>query len=160
MAVERHVEPQTLFLFVFSIFSFFLVNFIAIQLTYSVVLVSGVQQSESVIHMPISIPFQILFPYRLLQRLEEVSLCWTGGPSPSSVPYVVVCYVSPSPPIYSSPSCFPSGNPIFDLVLFASLPVLWIRSSVSFFIRFCLLLISCDMYFSPKTLKRNKNSKW
>ena len=34
---------------------------------YSVVLVSGVQQSDSVIHIHISILFQILFPYRLLQ---------------------------------------------------------------------------------------------
>ena len=33
-------------------------------------LVSGVQQSDSVIHIPISIPFQILFPYRLLQDIE------------------------------------------------------------------------------------------
>ena len=34
----------------------------------TMLLVSGVQQSDSVIH--ISIPFQILFPYRLLQNIE------------------------------------------------------------------------------------------
>ena len=33
-----------------------------LQLIYSVVLVSGVQQSDSVIHIHISILFQILFP--------------------------------------------------------------------------------------------------
>ena len=37
---------------------------------YSVVLVSGVQQSDSVMHIHISILFQILFPYRLLQSIE------------------------------------------------------------------------------------------
>ena len=35
------------------------------EYTYNVVLVSGVQQSESVIHIHISILFQILLPYRL-----------------------------------------------------------------------------------------------
>ena len=37
------------------------------QLTYSVVLLSGIQRSDSVIHGHISILFQILFPYKLLQ---------------------------------------------------------------------------------------------
>ena len=37
---------------------------------YNVVLVSGVQQSDSVIHIHISPLFQILFPYRLLQNIE------------------------------------------------------------------------------------------
>ena len=35
-----------------------------------VVLVSGVQQSDSVTHIHVSILFQILFPYRLLQSTE------------------------------------------------------------------------------------------
>ena len=37
---------------------------------YDVVLVSGVQQSDSVINIHISILLQILFPYRLLQNIE------------------------------------------------------------------------------------------
>ena len=37
---------------------------------YNVVLVSGVQYSDSVIHIHGSILFQILFPYRLLQSIE------------------------------------------------------------------------------------------
>ena len=37
---------------------------------YNVVLVSGVQQSESAIHIHISIPLQILFPYRLSRRWD------------------------------------------------------------------------------------------
>ena len=37
---------------------------------YNVALVSGVQQSDSVIHIYVFILFQILFPYRLLQNAE------------------------------------------------------------------------------------------
>ena len=37
---------------------------------YDVVLVSGVQQSGSVIHVHISILFQILFAYSLLKNIE------------------------------------------------------------------------------------------
>ena len=37
------------------------------------VLVSGVQQSDSVIHIHVSILFQILFPFRLLQSIEQSS---------------------------------------------------------------------------------------
>ena len=43
-------------------------------------LVSDVQQSGSVIHIHVSILFQILFPVRLLQDVEQSSLCCTGGP--------------------------------------------------------------------------------
>ena len=39
-------------------------------------LVSGVQQSESVIHIHISILSQILFPYPLSQNTEWISLCY------------------------------------------------------------------------------------
>ena len=37
---------------------------------YSVVVASSAQQSDSVIHIHISIHFQILFPYRLPQNSE------------------------------------------------------------------------------------------
>ena len=43
-------------------------------------LVSGVQQSDSVIHIHVSILFQILFPFRLLHNIEQSSLCYTAGP--------------------------------------------------------------------------------
>ena len=42
---------------------------------YNVVLDSGVQQSDPVIHIHMSILFQILFPHRLLQNTEQSSLC-------------------------------------------------------------------------------------
>ena len=37
----------------------------------NVVLVSGVQPSDSVIHIHVSILFQILFPFRLLHNVEQ-----------------------------------------------------------------------------------------
>ena len=46
----------------------------------NVVLVSGVQQSDSAIHIHVSILFQILFPFRLLHNIEQSSLCYTVGP--------------------------------------------------------------------------------
>ena len=59
--------------------SYFL-TFIGLELTYNVVLVSDVQKSGSVIHIHISIPFQILFSYRLLQNTEYSFLCCSAGP--------------------------------------------------------------------------------
>ena len=60
-------------------FSFFLLFyfFIEVQLNYNVVLVSGVQQSDSVIY---SFSDSFFFPYRLLQNIEYSSLCYTVGP--------------------------------------------------------------------------------
>ena len=46
----------------------------------NVVLVSGVQQSDSLIHIHVSILFQILFPFRLLHNIEQSSLCYTVDP--------------------------------------------------------------------------------
>ena len=52
-------------------------------------LVSGVQQGDSVIY--IYILLQILFHYRLLQNTEYSSLCCTVGPCWLSILYIVVC---------------------------------------------------------------------
>ena len=41
-------------------------------------LVSGIQQSDSVIH--ISILYEIPFPFRLLQNIEQSSACYIVGP--------------------------------------------------------------------------------
>ena len=69
---------------VFSLFFFLTIFifkiFIGVYLTYNVVSVSGVQQSESVIHMHTSTLFKILFPYTSLQSTEKSSLCYTVGP--------------------------------------------------------------------------------
>ena len=47
--------------------------FIGVQLIYKVVLTSGVQQNESVIHIHISTHILIIFPYRPLQVLSRVT---------------------------------------------------------------------------------------
>ena len=55
-------------LFIFLIFNLFLIE---VYLIYNVVLVSGVQQSDSVIYY-IYILFHILFPYGLLQDINII----------------------------------------------------------------------------------------
>ena len=47
---------------------------------YKVVLISGVQQSDSVTHIHLSNLFQILFLFRLLQSIEQSSLCYIVSP--------------------------------------------------------------------------------
>ena len=64
---KRWTDTGCSFFLLFSPFFKFVFDF-GVYLTYNVVLVSGVQQSDSVIH--ISILFQNLFPYRLLQNIE------------------------------------------------------------------------------------------
>ena len=53
---------------------------IGVELINNVVIVSGVQPSDSVTHIHVSILFQILFPFRQLHNIEQNSLCYTVGP--------------------------------------------------------------------------------
>ena len=46
----------------------------------TIVLISDIQQSDSIIHIHASVLFQILFPIRLLQNIEQSSLCYAVGP--------------------------------------------------------------------------------
>ena len=85
----------------FLIFKFI---FIGVQLIYNVVLVSAVQQSESVIHMHISTLFQILFPYRSLESIEQSFLCYTVGPYLLSILYIIVCICQSRSPNLSVPN--------------------------------------------------------
>ena len=57
---------------------------------HNVVLVSGVQQSDSVIRPQAPILFQILFPLRLLLNTEQSSLSCTVGPGWLSALYIAV----------------------------------------------------------------------
>ena len=66
-------------------------KYIEVLLINNVVLVSGVQQSDSVIHIHVSILFQVLFPLRLLQNIELSSLCYTVGPCWLSILGIAVC---------------------------------------------------------------------
>ena len=54
-------------------------------------LISAVQQRESVLHTHTSTVFQILFPHRPLQSIEYSSLCCTVGSYKLSILYTVVC---------------------------------------------------------------------
>ena len=64
--------------------------YIGVSLINNVVLVSGIQQSNSVIH--ISILFQILFPFRLLKSIEWSFLCYTTiGPCWLSILNLALC---------------------------------------------------------------------
>ena len=69
----------------------FFFNFYFILQYSSQCCVSGVQHSDSVIHLHVSILFQILFPFRLLQNIEQRSLCYTVGPCWLSILNIVVC---------------------------------------------------------------------
>ena len=60
---------------------------------YNVVLVSGEQQNDLVIHIHIALLFQILFPFRLLQDIEQSSLCYTVGLCWLSVFYFIFLYL-------------------------------------------------------------------
>ena len=57
----------------------------------NVVLVSGVKQSDSAIHIHVSILFQILFPFRLSENIEQSFLCYTVGPCWLSILNIAVC---------------------------------------------------------------------
>ena len=46
----------------------------------NVVLTSDVQESDSVMHTHVSMLFQILFPFRLLQNIEQSPLRYMVGP--------------------------------------------------------------------------------
>ena len=86
---------------------FFFLIFIGVQLIYNVVLVSGVQQSESVMHIHISTLFQIVFPYRSLQSTEQSSLCCTVGLYQLSILNIVVCICQSQSPNLSLPPLTP-----------------------------------------------------
>ena len=64
---------------------------IGVQLIHNAVLVSALQQSDSVIHVHRPILFQSLFPHRLLQNIDSSSLCCIADPGWLSILYIVVC---------------------------------------------------------------------
>ena len=74
------------------------------KLTHNIVLVSDVQQSGSVIHIHVSILFQILFPFRLLQNIEQSSLCYTVGPCWLSVLNIAIFTCQSHTPNLSLPT--------------------------------------------------------
>ena len=78
--------------------------------------------------------FQILFPYRPLQCIEQSSLCYTVGSHQLSILYIVsVVYICQS---QSPNSSHPTLSPLVSIHLFSmsvSTSALQIRSSIPFF---------------------------
>ena len=107
-------------------------NYIGIQLICGVVLVSGIQQSDSVMHIHIFILFKIHFSYKSSQNIGQSSLCYTVGPHLSSILYILVCECSSQVPDLSLLPRFPIGNRKFVFNIYNSSPVLQISSFVSF----------------------------
>ena len=76
-------KSQSISMFIFTLISYncwsalYFLIFIRMELIYNFVLVSCVQQIESGMHIYRSILFQILFPYVLLQNIEQSSLYFT-----------------------------------------------------------------------------------
>ena len=88
-------------------FSFFLSLFLSeVQLIYNVVLISGVQQRELVIHT-YTYFFHILFHYGLLQDIEYCSLHHTLGPFVYLFCIQQCISANSKPLIYTSPAPFP-----------------------------------------------------
>ena len=71
-----------------ALFFFNFLFYIYIQLINNVVIVSCVQQSDSVIHIRVSVIFQILFPFRLLQNIEQSPLCYILDPCWLSILFI------------------------------------------------------------------------
>ena len=95
--------PQDFFFFLFKI---------KVQLICNIVLVSGVQQSDSVIY-----PFIILFHYRLLQDNEYSHLCYRVNPCCLSILGVIyLFYISVHPILLIYPSY--SLSPFVTISLF------------------------------------------
>ena len=61
-------------------FGFFKLFTLYWSIVNNVVLVSGVQQSDSVIHTHVCILFEGFFPFMLLYNIEQSSPCYTIGP--------------------------------------------------------------------------------
>ena len=79
------------------------------------VLVSGVQPSDSVIHIHVSILFQIVFHFRLLQNIGQSSLCYTVDPCWLSILNTAVWTCQSQTLSLSPTTSFPPGNHKFIL---------------------------------------------
>ena len=117
-------------------------------MTY-VVLASGVQQSGLVTHTHISILFQVLFPYKLLQNIEYSSLYYLVGPCWLSIVYIVECvYLCQTPNLSTTLLSLLVTMRFFCFVLFCFYmhEFFGISSLVSYF-RFYKLVLSLIFVF-------------
>ena len=70
--------------YICTYFIFLNLFFIEVKLNYNVVLITAVQQSDSVIHI-----YTFFFHYGLSQDTEYSSLCYRVGPCCLSILYVI-----------------------------------------------------------------------
>ena len=94
-------QERNFFLFFFLLILKNFLFYIGVLLINKVVLVPDAQQSDSVIQ--VSILFQILFPFRLLRNIDQISLCYTVGPCWLYILNTVVCECQSQTPNLSLP---------------------------------------------------------
>ena len=119
--------------------------FIEVYSWLTILWVSGVQQSDSVIQICVSILFQILFPFRLLQNAEQSSLCYRVGPWWLSILNIAVCTCQSQTLSLSHPHILP----LVTLNSFTKSMSLFLCCKqthffLSFFFRFCTEVIQYD----------------
>ena len=136
---------------------FFLI-FIGVQLLHSVVLAFAIQQSEVVILLCILPLFWISFPFRSLQSIEYISLCYTVCSDQSPTLYIIsVVYICQLESPNSLHSPFPLG--IHMLCVCVSISALQIRSSMPFVQVPCICIRLYDTCFSLSDLFQRMNLK-
>ena len=79
------------------------------SLIYSVVFLSGILQSDSVICTHVCLLFHIIFPFRLLQNIEQSAVLYSRSLSVVSFIHSTVC-VSASSSQFIPHLTFPYGN--------------------------------------------------
>ena len=103
------------------------------QLIYNVLLVSGIQQSDSVVYIHMFILFRFFsHTGRLSEYIRQSFLCYTEGPCWLPILYTVACMCSPQVPDLFLPQSFSFGSPKFVFDIYKSASALEISSSVSF----------------------------
>ena len=110
---------------------FLQINFMEVQLIFNIVLVSAIQQNDSVIHI-YTYFFHMIFHYGLSEDIECSSLCYTVGHCCLSVLYIIVYICWSQTPNPSLPTTPPLGNQKSVLCVYESLSVLYIGSFVSY----------------------------
>ena len=101
----------SLLLFIIFLTFYFVLEYSC--LTNNVVIVSGEQRKDSVIHIPVSILSQTPLPSRLPRNIEQSSLCYTAGPCWLPVLNIAVCTIPVCPsqtPQLSLPSPLPTPS--------------------------------------------------
>ena len=113
--------------------------FIGVQLIYSVVLVSGIQQSERVIHRhPL-----FLLSYRPLQSIEQSSLCYTVFQLYAKLLQLCLTICKPT-------DCSPPVSSVHGILQARTLEWVAISYSYLFYVQQCVhASVNLPMYPSP-----------